>query len=150
MGILWDCLTFGFELPFQLAICQKTYLSTRTTLYVSIPLKITQRFQYRQSIMDTVPHDGVRITNPILGRAELLDGKRDNNGPVIDWDNRASMILKTLPEIRFSSKAKIYRYHQIDGTMVPGDYDTSSWFWSLLWWDYSNSGKITVTIIGGC
>jgi hypothetical protein len=33
--------------------------------------------------MDTEPHDGVRITNPILGRAELLDGKRDNNGPVI-------------------------------------------------------------------
>jgi len=49
--------------------------------------------------------------------------------------------MKILPEIQFSSKAKMYRYHQIDGTMVPGDYDTKSYCWICLIWPYLSLDK---------
>jgi len=37
-----------------------------------------------------------------------------------------SITLKTLPEFSFSSKAKMYRYHQISGMVATGDTDTVS------------------------
>jgi len=44
----------------------------------------------------------------------------------------APITLKILPEIRHSSKAKMYRYHQIGGMVATGDINTTSWFWAFL------------------
>ena len=47
---------------------------------------------------------------------------------VIEWDNFHRITLKHLPENRFCSKAKMYRYHQIEGMVTPDDTISPSWF----------------------
>jgi hypothetical protein len=54
----------------------------------------------------------------------MLSGNRFSGMvlPVINY--LAPITLKILPEIRLSSKAKMYRYYQIDGVLATGDVNT--------------------------